>query len=245
MGETADIKRDALRQTVLFGALSGGDLDHVVAMTKLVHVPPQTRLFLKGDPGDRLYIVISGVVRIGTVSPDGQEITLNLMNAGQMFGEIAVLDGGDRTADAFTVDEVALLVIERRDLLAFLTHSPGACIQMLAGCTERLRWISELLEDACFLQLPARLAKRLLLLAQTFGQPCEKGVKIGIRLSQRDLASHMNVTRESINKVIKGWEQDGVIARDGTQLILVAPHRLEAVITANPGAVSPRTPARV
>ena len=211
MSDRLDIKRQAFRKTSLFSSLTESELDKIAGMAKLLALPPGSTLFMKGDPGDRLFIVIKGIIRISTVSMEGRETTLNLIGAGQMLGEIAVLDGGDRTADATTIDATELLAIEKRDLLAFLEQNPRCCIRMLAACADRLRWISGLLEDANFLELPARLAKRLLLLARTFGRPVSDGIRIDLRLSQQDLATHMNVTRESVNKLIHSWQMEGLV----------------------------------
>lgn len=211
MSDRLDIKRQALRRTSLFNSLTETEMDKLIALSKLMTLPPGSVLFMKGDPGDRLFVVIKGIVRISTVSIEGRETTLNLIGSGQMFGEIAVLDGGDRTADAVTVDATELLAIDRRDLLTFLESNPRCCFRMLAACADRLRWVSGLLEDANFLDLPARLAKRLLLLARTFGRPVTEGIRIDLRLSQQDLATHMNVTRESVNKLIHSWELEGFV----------------------------------
>ena len=211
MSDRLDIKRQAMRRTALFCSLTDAELDKLIPLSKLLSYPPGITLFIKGDPGDRLFIVIKGIVRISTMSMEGRETTLNLIGGGQMFGEIALLDGGERTADAMTVDSTELLAIEKRDLLGFLEGNPQSCIRMLAACADRLRWISGLLEDANFLDLPARLAKRLLLLARTFGRPVTDGIRIDLRLSQQDLATHMNVTRESVNKLIHSWELEGLV----------------------------------
>ncbi|MBF0093671.1 MAG: Crp/Fnr family transcriptional regulator [Alphaproteobacteria bacterium] len=220
MGNTLELKRQVLMRTTLFGSLAVDDIDHLVTTSKILVLPANTTLFLKGAPGDRLYIVIKGVVRISSISEDGRETTLNLMSSGQVFGEIAAMDGGERTADATTLDAVELLVIERRDLLVFLNNNPQCCIRMLAACSERLRWISELLEDAYYLELPTRLAKRLHLLAQTFGQQSDDGIRISIRLSQKDIANHMNVTRESINKWLRIWGKKGFVSVEQGHIVI-------------------------
>ena len=222
-----DLRRHALLRSTVFGPLPPEDIERLAAMSKIVTLPAGTLLFMKGDPGDRLYIIISGLIRIAALSPDGQEITLNLLSEGQMFGEIATLDGGFRTADAMTVDEVQLLAIQRRDLIPLLAENSRVCLRFLSACAERLRWISEALEDTQFLELPARLAKRLLHLARSFGQPAEAGIKIGIRLSQQDLATHMNASRESVNKLINAWENQGLVQTGRNWIIIRDPEALE------------------
>ena len=225
--EKSDFKRHALNRSAPFGPLPAEDIERLATMAKIVTLPAGMLLFMKGDPGDRLYIIVSGLVRIATVSPDGQEITLNLLSDGQMFGEIAILDGGIRTADATTVEETQLLAIERRDLTSLLVENPRVCMRLLYTCAARLRWISQALEDTQFLDLPARLAKRLLQLAHAFGRPAEQGIKIGIRLSQQDLATHMNASRESVNKLINAWEHQGLVQTGRNWIIITNPEGLE------------------
>lgn len=230
MTDQSDLKRKALTRTTLFGSLSEGDLDQLVGMATLRKFSARQPLFMKGDAGDKLFIVISGLVRISTVSPDGRETTLNLIRAGQMFGEVAVLDGGERTADATAASDVEVLTIDRRDLLTYLAHNPRSSQCMLAACCERIRWVSELLEDAQYLDLPPRLAKRLLLLARAFGQQSDGGLRIGIRLSQQDLADHMNVSRESINKLLGQWRDEGLITIGRSAITVVDLPAFEALV---------------
>lgn len=213
-------KQAILSRTPLFGGLTPSELDTIAGMAKVTRLKRHEPLFYKGDPGNALYLVVRGVVRISTVSADGRETVLNLMHAGQVFGEIAALDGGERTADATAVDDVELLSIERHHLLSFLKSNPDSCIRMLAAVCDRLRWVSELLEDANYLELPARLAKRLLLLARTFGQETNSGVRISLKLSQQELATHMSASREAINRQFKQWGEDGFVTLEGGRIVI-------------------------
>jgi CRP-like cAMP-binding protein len=134
------------------------------------------------------------------------------LKAGQILGEIALLDGGVRTANAVVHEPADLLVMERRHILPFLDRHPEGLRRMLVALCERLRWVSDLLEDASFLDLNRRLGKRLSLLARLFGQPTtDGGTRIVLDLSQQDLAALMSVTRESVNRQIRQWEQDGFL----------------------------------
>jgi CRP-like cAMP-binding protein len=213
-------KQDILAKTPLFSGLTPAELDMVAAMTRQVRLKKHEPLFYKGDAGDALYVVVQGVVRISTVSADGRETVLNLMNAGQIFGEIAALDGLDRTADASAMDEVELLALDRRSLLSFLKSNPEGCIRMLAAVCGRLRWVSELLDDANYLELPARLAKRLLLLSKSFGQMTAGGLRISLKLSQQELATHMSASREAINRQFKLWTDEGTIAMESGYVVI-------------------------
>ncbi len=230
VADPVGVRRRILGRNPLLGALPGEDLDRLAMVARLHAVDHSTMLFRKGDPGDVLYLVVDGAVRIGTVSADGRETVLNLIGPNQIFGEVATFDGGGRIADAVTIGPAALLLMERRDVIAVFERNPQCFMALLAACAARARWINELLEDAQFLELPARLAKRLLCLADTFGKDNGDGVLIDLRLSQQELAHHMNVSRESVNKLLVVWQDRGWIGRDRGLLVLRDPGALTRLL---------------
>ncbi|MGF1623488.1 MAG: Crp/Fnr family transcriptional regulator, partial [Alphaproteobacteria bacterium] len=196
-------------------------------------LPAGAAIFAKGEPGDRLFIVVSGKVRISTKGPDSQQLTLNILGPGALFGEVALADGGERTADAGTIGAAELLVLHRRDIHDQLLRRPEVALGMLAALSERVRWISARYEDSVFLELPARLAKRLLILDDMFGVEREGARVINLKMSQRDLSNAMHVTRESINRTLKGWADAGVVRfEDGILTVLDRP-RLEGFVLAS------------
>src|SRR5262245_29349631 len=152
-------KRALLANVPLFDRLEPEELDRLVAYMRLVRHPARTVLFRKGDPGSNLMVVVRGRVKVCSHSEDGKELVLNLINAGEVVGEIALLDGADRTADAVTLTETELMVLERRDFVPFLQRHPDACMRLFAVLCERLRKPSELLQEALFLEGSARVAR--------------------------------------------------------------------------------------
>lgn len=219
-----------MQSVVLFAGVAEDALTELANTAHFLRLDKDQTLFLKGDPGLQLFIVSRGVIRISSTSDDGKETTLNLMHSGQMFGEVAVLDGQDRTANATAHEASELLVIERRDLLTFLDRNPEAMRRMLVAVCARLRWISEALEDAHFLDLPRRLAKRILLLAKLFGHPhSEGGIRIALQLSQQDLAELLVVTRESVNRQLRLWENEGLMTLKSGYLVVTDIARLETI----------------
>lgn len=234
MGDDQEFKKRILANTTLFGSLPSPDIDQLAHMATWRRTEQGRTIFSKGDPGNTLFVVVSGVVKIATVSVGGTERVLNILAPGQMFGEVAMLDGGDRTADAVAMEAVELIAIERRDLFEFMDKNPRGWTTMLAACCDRIRWVSEMLEDTTFLELPARLAKRLLLLAHTFGEPGENGeVSINLRLSQQDLANLMSVTRESVSKVLNSWDKQSVIRRKRSHITLLSLDALKRILEAD------------
>jgi CRP/FNR family transcriptional regulator, cyclic AMP receptor protein len=213
-------KRALLANHPLFGQLAPDELERLVAYMRLVRQPPRTVLFRKGDPGTHMVVVVRGRVKVCTHSEDGKELVLNLINPGEVVGEIALLDGADRTADAVTLVDSDLLILERRDFIPFLKRHPDACMRLLAVLCERVRRTSELLEEALFLEGSSRLAKRLVHLAEVFGKAVPGGVKIDISLSQQQLGNMVGMSRESMNKQLKQWRQDDLIRIEDGRYVL-------------------------
>ncbi len=213
-------KRGLFEKHPLFGQLEAEELDRLVTYMRVASFRRRTVLFRKGDPGTNMMVVLRGRVKVCTHSEEGKELVLNLFSPGDVFGEIALLDGADRTADAVTIDDCDLLVLERRDFLPFLRSHPDACLKLMAVLCQKLRQTSELLEEALFLEGPSRLAKRLVHLAEAFGTPVADGVRINLQLSQQQLGNMVGMSRESMNKHLRQWrEEDLIRIRDGYYVI--------------------------
>jgi CRP/FNR family transcriptional regulator, cyclic AMP receptor protein len=219
--DTAIDKRALLANVPLFGQLAPEELERLVAYMRLVRHPARTVLFCKGDPGSNMMLVVRGRVKVCSHSEDGRELVLNLINAGEVVGEIALLDGSDRTADAVTLTDTDLLVLERRDFVPFLQGHPDACMRLFTVLCDRLRKTSELLEEALFLEGSSRLAKRLVHLAEVFGKPVSGGVSIDIPLSQQQLGNMVGMSRESMNKQLKQWRQEGLVRVEEGRYVLI------------------------
>ena len=168
-------------------------------------------IFQKEDPGDCLYAIVEGRVGITTESAGGKAIFLNMLKTGKVFGEIALLDGMERTANAIALEETELLRIDRSAFMPFLEDHPKLAIRLMAVLCRRLRWTSDIIEDTIFLDIPHRLAKRLATLADQYGAKSGDATRIDIKLSQESLGQMLGSTRESINKGRKPLENKGFI----------------------------------
>src|SRR5437016_8418975 len=159
---SASDKLALLRRHPLFGAIAPELLERLssYATTRAVHRGDS--IFAKGDPGNSLYAVCAGTVKISVPSADGKDAVFNLVGEGEIFGEIALLDGRPRTADATAMTDCELIVIERRDFVPFLRDNPDVTLKFIEVLCSRLRHTSEQVQDVTFLNLPARLAKTLL-----------------------------------------------------------------------------------
>ncbi len=205
-------KESILAGHFLLRHLRREELRGLAATATLANHPRNAVIFKKDDPGDSMMAVIRGRVKICTYSADGKELVLNLIDRGGLFGEIALLDGRPRTADAVALEETDLLVLSRNRFLPFLTANPEVTIRLFSVLCQRLRRTSEHLEDALFLEAPSRLARGLLRLAEAFGKPAANGLRIDIRLSQQQIGSLIGISRESINKHLGEWGQSGHIS---------------------------------
>ena len=218
MNDIAVKRRDLLAGTPLFASIEIGLLTELADRVSLVKIAAHESLFQKGDPGERMYVVVSGLIRVGAISPEGREVTYGMLGPGELLGEIAVLDGGERSADATAMEDSQLLALERRDVLAFLDHHPGQAVKLMKVLCQRIRRADALLEDVVFLSLPSRLAKHLLALAATKG--AQHAASYEIRLSQQEIAEHLGISRESVNKVLSKWEEGGLVSLGRGRIVL-------------------------
>ena len=202
--------RMMLQGSPLFRGLAPATLDRIAALAVQRAYRRGEIVFSAGDAGDALFGVVSGRIRISTGNADGREIFLNIMEPGDTFGEIALLDGGTRTATATAMDAAELVSIRREPLFGVLEKEPKATLELLRLCGERLRWTSGLLEDAALLDAPARLAKRLLSLSELHGEDGDGGRSV--RISQEELANFLGVSRQAVNEQLQAWKAKGWIA---------------------------------
>lgn len=214
----------------LFQAMTPDEMDAILDMATERKVRRGQMIFQKGDEGSSMMAVMSGRVRIGAVSAEGKEVTLNVINPGEVFGEIALLDGKPRSADAAATEDTTLLVLERRVFQPFLRDNQDLTLRMLAVLCERLRKTSVALEEIALFDLPARLARVLLKLGDDYGRSVGTGVRIDFKLSQRDLSNLVAATRESVNKQLRAWRDSNVVDIDAGYIILLQPTRLARLV---------------
>lgn len=184
-------------------------------------------IFHKDDPGLRLYIIKHGKVKISLQSEDGKEAILAILSAGDFFGELSLFDGRPRSASATVIDDTTLLTIHRDHFLQFIHKHPHVASDILAVMSARMRQADILVEDASFLDLPARLAKRLLELAGTHGARTMDGIQINLKLTQKDIAAMVGSTRESVNKQLRACHDRGIIRIGNQKLTILKPEELQ------------------
>jgi CRP/FNR family transcriptional regulator, cyclic AMP receptor protein len=203
-------KRKFLENLPLFARLDRNELAALATRARVEHHSAGSTVFLKGSPGRCMMAVLRGGVRISSPSAGGREIVLNVINPGQVFGEIALLDGLERTADAVAIMDCDLLVLDRRDFRPVLLRRPDFCVGLLELLCQRLRQTSLQVEDALFERLDSRVAKALFRLACPPGQAAPAG-PIPLQLSQLELGNLVGASRESINRTLRAWQREGIV----------------------------------
>jgi len=219
-------KRAILRSHPLFGGLGADLLDRLSSYAVPQTITRGTTIFARGDPGTCLYALCSGTVKISAPAPGGRDAVFNLITGGAIFGEIAVLDGLSRTADATAITDCSLVVIERRDFISLVHERPEFALKLIEILCGRLRRTTEQLEDVMFLDLPGRLAKTLLQLAEQ-SRPSPDGRKIA--LTQRNLGEIIGMSRESTNKQLQIWQRRNWIRLERGGIVVVDPDALAAI----------------
>jgi CRP/FNR family transcriptional regulator, cyclic AMP receptor protein len=192
-----------LRNHPLFREFPPAVIEHFGTYMTRRSVRRGATIFAKGDPGTGLMAVLWGSVKISVPTADGREAVLNIINPGEIFGEMALLDGRPRSADAAAMDDCELMVIDRRDFIPFLREQPDIALKFIEILCARIRHTSEQVEDVMYLSFPGRLAKTLL---QLTGGPEAPAAHRNIRITQRELSSIIGMSRESTNKQLRAWE---------------------------------------
>ncbi|MFH2099076.1 MAG: Crp/Fnr family transcriptional regulator [Pseudomonadota bacterium] len=209
---------ELLSRIHLFQTLSPEDREDLAGLLRTQKVRAGEALFRKGNEGTTLYIIQAGSVKIVLPSRLGDEMIVTIFTTGEFFGEMSLLDGMPRSADAVAVEPSTLLLLNRRDFLHFLKKSDAAMEAILACLSARLRQTDDLLEDTSFLNIPARFAKKILQLGEMFGKKEDNTMEIRLRLTQKDLADMVGATRESINKELRVLREKGLVTLEGNVL---------------------------
>ena len=222
-------KGGMLRSHPFFRELDDRIVERLIPHALTRKVKKGTVLFRKGDTGTNLYAVCAGAVRVSAPSDQGKDAVFNLIVPGEIFGEIAFLDGGPRTADAVMIESGELMVIERRDFLPLLHDYPELALRLLEILCGRLRRTSEQVEDIVFLGLEARLAKTLLYLHEHSASKHPQELKV----TQREISQLVGVSRESANKQLRRWQRQKWVRLERGGLSILSLDALKRLISEN------------
>lgn len=225
---TLSFRDVARRESLILGALSQQERTSLLAMSKPSHFPGGKTIFAKGSPGETLLLIETGRVEVSLTSATGSRSIVAHLGPGDCVGEMAVLLGSDRTADAMATNDVTGRVLNRSQLMAFLTDHPKTTLGLIADLCRKLQATTEALADLSMADGGTRLAKVLVGLFDRWGEKDTMGYRLRPAVSQSDLGDMSGLTRETVNRQIRAWEKEGIVRRDGRDLVLVDPEALAA-----------------
>lgn len=219
-----------LAQVPLFASLEAESLTELARAVKRRDYKDRERIVVQGDAGGSLFLVISGFVKVTTVSVEGKEMLLSFTGPGEFFGELSVLDGERRSASVTALGSVVLGVIDQDALFAQIQASPGLSSQIIRALCRRVRTLTTRVEELSSLPIPVRLAQCLVQLGERHGRRIGDAVTIPLRLTQEELGTFIGATRESINKLLRSWDEQGMVGLESGRLTRMNVEALKALV---------------
>ena len=227
MTEEQRVDADVVLSAPFFAGIDPETARALLLSMRVIELPRGQALFREGEPGDRLYMIGAGKIKLGRHSGDGRENLLSVLGPGEMFGELSLFDPGPRTSTASAVADARLYELNNADLTSWLQTYPEVSKHLLEALARRLRRANEALADLVFSDVPGRVAKALLDLSARFGEPVADGIRVAHELTQEELAQLVGASRETVNKALADFTGRGWVRREGRALILLDIDRLE------------------
>ncbi|WP_151526378.1 Crp/Fnr family transcriptional regulator [Serinicoccus kebangsaanensis] len=218
--------RHVVMKAPLFAALDDETADQLMDSMTPRRLARGDVVFHEGDPGDSLYVITRGKVKLAKAASDGRESLLSVLGPGEMFGELSLFDPGPRLTTAHVVSDTEFISLGNDALRSFLEQHPEVAMQMLAGLAHRLRKTNEGLSDLVFTDVPGRVAKALLDLSDRFGKRSESGLLVAHDLTQEELAQLVGASRETVNKALADFAQRGWVTLGAKAVTLIDVDRL-------------------
>ncbi len=222
MNEVTEI----LSRAGIFQGVEPTAVHNLISQLDTAKYPRGTTIFEEGEPGDRLYIIISGKVKLARHSADGRENLLTVMGPSDMFGELSIFDPGPRTSSAVCVTEVICATMDSVMLHQWIAEHPQISEQLLRVLARRLRRTNNSLADLIFTDVPGRVAKALLQLANRFGMQEGNALRVNHDLTQEEIAQLVGASRETVNKALAEFAHRGWIRLEGKSVLITDTERL-------------------
>ena len=230
VGDTAGAALSTLQSHSWLGAAPVASLQDLMHRSSVVTVPSRELLFRQGETGRSAGVMLSGHMKLSLVTGNGREVVLEICGPGSLFGELAVLNGWPRSADATALSDSEVLSIPWDAFRATLTRSPELMFTLLGILSRRLRLATEQVTDGAGLPGPARLAKALGQLAAMHGTAADGGLQIDLALSQGELGGLTGLTRETINRHLTAWRERGWLEISNRHVTLLNAEALRRVV---------------
>ena len=219
-------EEDIVRKAPLFTAIDDASAASLRASMSGIKISKGQVLFKEGDPGDKLFVVVEGKLKLGTTSNDGRENLLSILGPGDMFGELSLFDPGPRTATATAVIDSKLLALSNDQVIGWITSHPQVSLPLLKRLSQRLRRANDVLSDLVFADVPGRVAKAIIELGERFGTKKEDGLHVKHELTQEELAQLVGASRETVNKALADFTARGWIILEPRAVIILDLERL-------------------
>ncbi len=214
-----DIK-ELLKSFPLFSDLSDEDLSDIEKIVKKKKYTKNEIILYQFDPGDSLYIISRGKVKVVLFSKDGKEVLLSNLGPGEFFGEMSLLDGLPRSASVVAIEDSEVIIVNRRDFLELIRNHPEIAMRILTEMSKRLRSADQKIGSLILMDVYGRVARVLVELAEKEGKRINNDIVIETKLRQQDIANMVGASRETISRVLKDFVQNGFITIDGKKIII-------------------------
>lgn len=209
-----------LGKTTLFAGLDDAALEDLAARAVHRRYRKGGVIFVQGEEGERCFAIVTGAVKISAYAPDGREVVLAMLGAGDVLGELSPFDEAPRSADATAVEDSELLSLDKDAFHDAIRKHPQIGLALLGVLSRRLRGANESFSDVAFFDVSGRVARRLADLAGEHGVPTDGGVLIDVAMSQESLAQMIGATRESVNKALAAFKREGLVTRVGRRYLV-------------------------
>ena len=209
-----------LERHPILGLLAADELGSILGQGRIAQYRERASVFAQGDEGTSVFAVVSGFVKLSSATESGRDMIYEIAAPGGLFGELAVICGQPRSADALCLASTRLLIIDGRQFLTTLKRNPDVLLGIVRLLTQRLQRANEQMGDTLSLEAPSRLAKTLIRLAAQHSHPAVDGLQIDVQLSQGELGNMTGLSRESINKQLAAWRDDALLAVSNKYLTL-------------------------
>lgn len=218
-----------LKRIKLFSGLKDEELNDLDKITKMEEVKRRQPIYLPGDPARTVYLLKAGRVKISRVTEDGKEFTLAILEPGEVFGELEVLEGSPRDTVAEALDDISICVLQRKDFEEVLQKNPDLTIRLTKLIGFRLKKIESRIEDLVFRDVPTRLAHLLLNLSKELGEQKEDGVRLNVKMTHQELANLIGSTRETVSATLNDFKRQGLIQQDHHAITIRDQQRLSSI----------------
>ena len=223
-----EMRRAAVAGIELFRAMRPNERDAVLAGAGTRRFDKNAAVMRRGEDATGMMVILQGKLRVSVISPEGQEVSLGMLGPGDVLGEMALLDGGTRSADVNAVEECVVLTIQRAHFLELLRNNADLCLRLVRVLSQRVRQSNAFLEEIATLDLGARLGRLLARLAGSYGKEEGGAIRINMKLSQKDLSTLVIGSREKVNRQLRQWEKDGVLSNEHGYILI---HKMTALVS--------------